>query len=321
MLVAQTAPLLTPDKLWSTLERSNVAAGFPNQMIYNLSYWMKTGQDTIVNGKTYVQILYATDENHSVWRDTIAKDRRRYPYMSVTNGLLLREKNGKVYRYDKGETREDNEESLLYDFNLREGETISRYLSPGASFDYIITSRIDSIRYENIEDVSRKVFYVSNYSNSGGAAAGIPEIWIEGIGSLWGLERKNLCSFYTGCQYRVNLICFYQNEELRYHLTRFDNCYYNEPNHPLGIQKVESALEFQLYPNPTSGKFVIQVSDGGDYSSVNIYNITGNLIGTTYQMGSSGILEVDLSGMMRGIYLVKLEKNGKLPVTKKLIIK
>ena len=64
-LIAQPIPLLTSDKLWSTLEECNVYAGFPDQIIYKLSYWMKTGQDTIVNGKTYLSILYATDENHS----------------------------------------------------------------------------------------------------------------------------------------------------------------------------------------------------------------------------------------------------------------
>jgi len=284
---SQTMKLLDENNLWSVLEKDNSPPGFPDTNPYKLSHWLKTGNDTILNGKTYKTMLYSMDENHSTWED---------------RGFFLREEEGKVYWLNIDETRE--EETLLYDFNLQEGDSISRYLAP--LWNIKIVSAVDSIRYIQIGNSLRKTFYISNTLDSGWWK--IPEIWIEGIGSLWGLERNNICSFVTGCQVIRNLLCFYQNGEELYHSPDFDNCYYHWTW--LGIEKPELIPDFQIYPNPSSGKFTITTTHGDENSQIQIFDSSGKQI-RSFRIGSSNHIEVDMSDVPSGVYFVKsILQNG-----------
>ena len=55
----QLIKLLDADNLWSVLEIDDRTPGFPGPQPYKLSHWLKTGSDTVVNGKTYTIILYS----------------------------------------------------------------------------------------------------------------------------------------------------------------------------------------------------------------------------------------------------------------------
>ena len=291
---SQSIELLDENNLWSVLEEDHSPAGFPEKNPYKLSHWLKTGTDTIVNGKTYKNILYAMDVNHLEWED---------------RGFLMREEEGKVYCYNQEELRE--EETLLYDFGLQEGDSISRFLHP--QWDSKIISAVDSIRFIQIGNSPRKIFYISNTIDSDDVKR--PEIWIEGIGSLWGLQRKNICSFVTGCEITWDLLCFYQNDEKLYHSPYFEDCYYHWISE---IQKMEHILDFQIYPNPSSGKFTLKTDDKNGDCKVQILDVNGKQI-RTYDMNNLSYLEIDLSNVSSGTYFVKLMKQ-KFSSTKKIII-
>jgi len=292
---SQSMRLLEPTSIWSVLEEDNSPPGFPDTHPYKLSHWLKTGNDTILNGKTYKNILYSTDASHLEWE---------------SRGLFMREEEGRIYWYDQAEPRE--EETLLYDFNLQEGESISRYLAP--YWNVKIISAVDSIRSIQIGDSLRKIFYISNTTDSNSGKR--PEIWIEGIGSLWGLERNNICSFITGCNAVRNLLCFNQDGNELYHSPDFNECYYSSKS---GIQKVNLASDFQIYPNPSQGKFTLITDDSDEDTLVQIFDSTGKQI-RSYPMGTLHLLNIDISNVFSGIYFVRLIKQN-TSITKKIVMK
>jgi len=292
----QLIRLLDTNNMWSVLEIDDRPAGFPGKQPYKISHWLKPGNDTILNGKTYKIVLYSTDEHHSTWENS---------------GLFMREEEGKVYWCDQDELRED--ETLLYDFNLQEGESISRYLN--SYLDYQIISVVDSIRSVQLGGSLRKIFYISNTLYPDDFKR--PEIWIEGIGSLWGLRRNNPCSFSTGCQVYQVLLCYYQDGEEFYHSPDFDDCYYNWTWS--GIKNPGLISDFQLYPNPSSGKFYIvtDISDGS--STVQIFDSVGKQI-RSYRTSALRHTEVDISDVPSGIYFVRLINQNSSGI-KKMAIK
>jgi len=230
---SQSIMLLDPTNMWSILEEYDCAfPGMPNCTPYKHSHWIKTGNDTVLNGKTYTVMLYSTDENHSTWG---------------SSDLFLREENEKVYWCNEMDIRE--KETLLYDFGLQEGESISRYDYPNSILDTTkIISTVDSIRYIQLGNTLCKIFYISNTSTKYDGCKK-SEIWIEGIGSSWGMKRDNsMCCDCVGYPVIKSLLCFYQNEEKIYHSPNFDDCYYNWTwGKSNGIEETDSTSTFQQY--------------------------------------------------------------------------
>lgn len=73
-----------------------------------------------------------------------------------------------------------------------------------------------------------------------------------------------------------------------------------------------------IYPNPTKDILTIQ-SDSEEIGSVEILGLSGNLIeSNTFQEKT---IQLDVTGIHSGIYLVKIVSNQHKPVYKKLIIK
>jgi hypothetical protein len=317
MLFAQVS-LLRPDNMWSILREENFYPGFPDERVFKLSYWVKTGNDTVINGKKYKIMLYSMDRESQHWEDHIflSLSHKYSTYLSIDK-LLMREEGGRVYGY-RGYPKE--EETLLYDFNLQEGDSVSCYLRPYVFEDNDkIISKVDSIRYTRINDLSRKTFYISTYHIlSGYKTRGQPEIWIEGIGSLWRLDRYYFRDHIGCCGGEPpvwDLLCFYQGGKLLYHSPDFSDCYYHWI---LGNPRIGLNLDFQLYPNPSSGKFTIRSGVENGNRQVQVFDISGNQI-RFFRLDDSGYLEVDLSNVSSGTYLVRLLKPG-FSGTKKVVM-
>jgi hypothetical protein len=174
---------LIPKKTWTFLE----AVSYPNHII-NRGFCYKIGIDTMVNSVKYNKLLIANDcENYN-----------------LINGFIRENEEGKVfYKYNNPLYEED--EYLLYDFNMSVGDTAS--LGWGNSLH-----KLDSI---NLNKEGKKVYYFTISSSQ-------HEIWIEGVGSTIGLLRQRL----TGGTLYLN--CCLLNDEILYHNPKFDDCYYNE---------------------------------------------------------------------------------------------
>lgn len=85
---------------------------------------------------------------------------------------------------------------------------------------------------------------------------------------------------------------------------------------PTGAGEI-SSQGLSIYLNPGNGRFVIAVTD--EIQKITIFNLSGQLINEGFSEDSS--IEINLTGLNRGTYFVKIEmKNGTL-VSEKLIIK
>ena len=81
---------------------------------------------------------------------------------------------------------------------------------------------------------------------------------------------------------------------------------------PVGIDE-KSGLAIRVFPNPNNGLFTLDITSS-IVSEVNItvYNVLGNVVHTETNVGLNGKLHktIDLSGLAKGVYRLKVEGNG-----------
>lgn len=84
-----------------------------------------------------------------------------------------------------------------------------------------------------------------------------------------------------------------------------------------GIQEF-NASEVSVYPNPSSGKFIFELTQGIKPDAIKIFNGMGEQIINMENVGSQNRIEIDLKNFATGIYMAVLSQNNKV-VRKKLI--
>ena len=194
-------------------------------------------------------------------------------------------------------------EILLYDFSVSVGDTIISNTTEGILSHSPIITEIDTIELENNE--KRKLFFLN----------GGEDIWIEGIGSIYGLlfPAFSYVTNYT----TTHLVCFKQNEVVYYRddaLCLNDCCSLSTNIQPIRNQK----MNVRCYPNPTSGKVIIKLPDGIDNKALILTDITGKKKWEKKKF-SDNSFELDLSYFDNGIYTLTIK--GKNYVTSHIIIK
>lgn len=106
-------------------------------------------------------------------------------------------------------------------------------------------------------------------------------------------------------------------------------CLEGSPGGPLsypctttGISSVEPGIEINLFPNPTSGKFTIDINEDGTANStigVDIFNLLGAKVYSTSNRYQTTPLEIDLDNVPNGLYTAKIYLRDKM-YTQKFII-
>ena len=81
----------------------------------------------------------------------------------------------------------------------------------------------------------------------------------------------------------------------------------------LGLTDNEQKAKFNLYPNPTTDNFSIEMDN--EVKSIDIYSLQGQ------KVLSSNSKEVNVSNLSKGIYLVQIEDENNKISTQKLIVK
>jgi hypothetical protein len=79
---------------------------------------------------------------------------------------------------------------------------------------------------------------------------------------------------------------------------------------------ITSDVTVNLYPNPASDFFKIELNSISTEMTVKIVSLTGTVIRTYKTDGSK---EIDVSGLNTGVYMVQIDADGK-SWTKKLIV-
>ncbi len=83
----------------------------------------------------------------------------------------------------------------------------------------------------------------------------------------------------------------------------------------LNEAKLEEIPDFYIFPNPARNRVTVQTSGGEKVETIRLYNLSGQLI---VQNSQSNHLEFD--HLLPGVYLLKVELEGKLFQTRKLLI-
>lgn len=73
---------------------------------------------------------------------------------------------------------------------------------------------------------------------------------------------------------------------------------------PLAVNEISNELFFQLYPNPTSDNVTISYHAENGNATLEIYDMTGNMVGTEIISKASTV--VDLKKFSPGIYLIRI---------------
>lgn len=141
--------LVVRNKKWIYL----IAGCYPDTAIYT-DWRYKIGNDTIIDGTEYKNILFAQKNDN---------------YTGLV-GFIREEENGKVY-YKRNSNLEEKE-YLLYDFGMEVGDSVR--LGDSNSFH-----RLDSVKRNSD---GKKIYYLT-----GGTFGN--NVWIEGVGSEKGLLK------------------------------------------------------------------------------------------------------------------------------------
>jgi hypothetical protein len=265
--------LVQGGKLWSTTE-----TGTENINNYR-SYWIKFQGDTLINDLEYKKVLQVDDSLYSDW---------------YVNGFIREDAaTQKVYLYDSY----SNEDMLLYDFSLEQGDSI--LTGNGESY-----AKVDTIIYEpfgNSTDTLKQIYFAW-----GGR-------WIEGIGSLWGV-LEGLNAFYmTGAI--TKLVCYFENDILVYHNPDFETCFPDSTT--VSVSMFGNKKDIEVFPNPASDKITIN-TPGSRIFEVEIYDLTGTCLYRKLNIETNRI-DLNTDNLPKGLYILKI-RDERDTISRKIVI-
>lgn len=267
--------LVDTNKVWSTLSCVIV----PEQECS--SSWIKFTDDTLINNIEYKKVLRSDEEFQLYW----------YSY-----GFIREDSTKSVY----WKMILNSDDRFLYDFNVDLGDTI--YCS---YIGFAIVDSIDSVQISN--ELKKRYFLRHGYDL-------IEEIWIEGLGSLYGI----LTSFSgSGGGMRHELLCFIENDTIKYTHPDYNTCYYST----VGITQKEGGNEtINLFPNPSNDFINIDIENSSNKTfQLIIINIFGNTI-TDIPFKNSQTIDLRKYKMSNGIYFYFIFSNNKLLKKGKIFI-
>lgn len=180
-----------------------------------------------------------------------------------------------------------NYDTLLYDFNLAVGDTLSGFLCNYCS-DSIYVSSIDSVL---VGSSFRKRYNLSSPPQCGAGGISI----IEGIGSTRGLIDL-LPSFESGSW----LDCFAQNGQTLYpDTTTF--C-------PILIESVAEPEEVKWsgYPNPATDEITFQSEAYSGNLNITITNLTAQIVRFENISAMNSGFTISRNGLESGIYFIEI---------------
>ena len=198
----------------------------------------------------------------------------------------------KVYFYTNGDF-------LAYDFSLQQGDTSNNIWGFGGHL-VIMT---DSITLLNGEK-RKRIYLDSPYQ----------EVWIEGIGSSFGVLSPN---FYDHtADILSNLNCYKENDTLKYANPSYPDCYYVST----GIANVSGNTTYTVSPMPFSSHAKITFNNPSrEKMTLKIYDVEGRLVNFIPNFSGNEI-QIERGRMTEGVYYFDLRNEKSKPIKGKLII-
>ena len=277
----------------------------------------------------YYYVLYGSAEgyvNLSYTGDTIIlgipsqKISLTYNYVNFQSGEIGESFWGNEYTYaDQDHVYQliGDEFKVLYDFTVQTGDTIVVHYY----YDFPVPEECDSLGRalvtesgtEIINNMELRWYTIETFENSPNVLNG--KI-IERIGNSTGyiFSQPANCVFFWE-QYGGPFRCYSDNE-----FNEYKNPSYDDPcDFITGIDVfTKTNLGFQLYPNPTNGKASLTINSNKIAKWVRVYEVSGRLVLQEPIVESS--LQLDVSGLVPGMYLLEVETKVGYREVKRLVI-
>jgi len=274
---------------WREVIETTIGPGTGKGEIYS----HKIIGDTLINGMVCSKIY---KEIGSLKTDMIEETNIEYL------GAIQEDSSRRVYIIQKGSTIK----KLLYDFNIKVGDTLQQYTDPNCCYfyggslgDYVVR-KIDSTL---ILDKPRKRYNIRITNNP----QGFDNLeFIEGIGSIYGLlNQKGITGGYSAW-----LLWFKQDVQLIY--CRDGQC------NPNTLEINSLSPQISCFPNPTSGALEIEGLPN-IILELSLINYLGQKVYINSIDGINTKIYLDLSNLNPGLYMLLLFKENELLHSEKII--
>jgi len=277
--------------------------------------WDRTGRltvDTLISGQVYKKFRYASTKMKKTGSGCNA---------DAGKGFYIREDQADGMVYYRTPYM-DNQEHVLYNYNLNVGDTIqySYSIYPGGSVADSLVN-IDSIL---IGGVYHRVFDFQNVAGRGYRAYTV----IEGVGCV---NHPLYPAFAGACNsFFENLRCFSQSGLVQDFSMRLNSCttlgnsFYINCNYiptTTGLTGIAATDKSgNIYPNPAGSDFYVRYTPAHNGSiSVAAYDLSGRCIYRENHTPSQQPVAIKTSSWKNGSYMVAVRDNGNL-VQKEMIV-
>jgi hypothetical protein len=250
------------------------------------------GSDTVINGQVYKKI-YENSQGYFSWQSPPpAACSGTFSSVDTLPSYYMRSADKKMFMRLPGDTAE----VLLYDFNLSIGQALPITYN-NFSPDILVTS---------IDSIYTPYGYRKKFLLNGAASA---QFLVEGIGSSNGFIEY--IPLMLECGY--NLACFSYNDTSYFPSSGMD-C-----NVTVGQNKKNESEPIDVSPNPFTEKTALHAQKGLRNASLNIWNAQGKLVFEQEHL-SGNLYELQRNNLVPGFYLLRIMEQGKVIVSKRLII-
>jgi len=249
--------------------------------IYYYTYKYEAKGDTIINDFEYTKLyLYLTNDSDNK--------------SGYEGAYRIDIENERIYFIDKN----DNTESLLYDFSLVPGDTIFIQLdNMPESFPLVCLDTSTMI----INNIPHNSYFICSYLSNGTECY---TTWVRGIGSLrMPIETDWFCA--ASFEWMFDLTCFFYKDEQIYEWEEnpyFEGCIGTN----VGIEECENEKSFAVAPNPVTGtSHLVCNTSNNTMFDYQIIDVNGNVLQSALGVQPDDIL-IQNSRFSNGIYLLRL---------------
>jgi hypothetical protein len=197
----------------------------------------------------------------------------------------------------------NNTETLLYDFGMEVGDTLSHYFD---SDEIAFTLRLDSIKNIQFDNGSQtRAYYLGiKLSGSNEYFYGVMT-WIEGMGATSKFYYPR-CIGIDGCEIYNTLLCFNKNSEVYYSNPNYDSCFEE-------YSRIDDFDDYHviLRPNPVSSELVIDTDL--IVNEVKIFDVNGRLMMMVNEKN------INVNDLKSGIFFVKIYFKDGMIVNRKIV--
>ncbi|MBO6118509.1 MAG: T9SS type A sorting domain-containing protein [Bacteroidales bacterium] len=237
------------------------------------TFTFQFGKDTIYNNQTYKQLI-----SYSYYYDPISN-------------FLFREDSNRVYFVHLGDNPWDpplpnnQEEYLLYDFNLEVGDTVTICGLISTAWLANISYKVESTDTVIIHDTPLKHLVLT-------AEHDVKMEWIEGIGCMSGLLHREVI---IADGPTPELFCFSQDGEVIYQSStaeRYKECFIE-----VALDEINN-YNINIFPNPTENRVCITIPRP---MSVIVSNTEGREL---FRKNLNTKDTLDLTNLKSGVYIL-----------------